>query len=842
MFSNWFFRKRKLGFNSPQLRQARRPKARFQPQLEILEDRLAPAILTVTSALDDGGPGTLRSIMDAAGISGDVDTTIKFAPSLAGQTITIDPNRLDPDVGRTGIHWFGNNLTIEGPGSPENQRVTISGNPLINAGSPYFNFFEYNNGAPLTNRTVTLSNLNFENMVTESDFPGGAIYVSAYGGFFATVNMDHCDLLNNSSGEGGAIGVSFQTVNLNDCTLANNSTISQYGNGFGGAIGIEGGTVNLTNCTLSNNSANGDFGGNGGAIWSSGSLTLNGCTLSNNTAVVGTVFHAGAGGAIDTSLVSGRGGGSLTILCSTVSGNSGPLGADVACSGATIVGSTIGNIYSSGTITTPDSTATSLETQISALSQARPLTATQAAGLTSKVQAAQQSLDNCNLTSGANQLNAFINQVNAFVKSNTLTSAQAQSLINPANQLLTALNVPGAHLLNDPGNSTTTDTQPVTDAGQLVTGPIGVYLDNADGTPVPADEQARFDDAIATLDTTFGTYGVDLVDVGVGGAANAVVQVEIAGTSAAGGAADGVLGCTVAGQITLLTGWNWYTGSDPSVIGAGQYDFETIVMHELGHAIGLGHSGDTNSVMYAYLAPGQTRRVVTTADLSVLDSPSTAPHALLAVPWHDAASSSGSRLNSAVAPANAKERPAPALVPINPALANALAFGSANIVVVQPAVVVEPTVNQANVSMVGTLASVRQNVAVDQFLVQISQNATTNESSQPEHVPPVNAPETNLLEENAQPLEPVSASDSGNDYGGLLGDALALEEAGTATWQHACDACFADDDWSPRSETIAAGSLIAVGMAANPTLLDNLVRVRSMHGRERNKVPALAKR
>ena len=61
-------------------------------------------------------------------------------------------------------------------------------------------------------------------------------------------------------------------------------------------------------------------------------------------------------------------------------------------------------------------------------------------------------------------------------------------------------------------------------------------------------------------------------------------------------------------------------------------------------------------------------------------------------------------------------------------------------------------------------------------------------------------------------------------------------------WQDACDACFADDDWSPQSETIAAGSLIAVGMAANPTLLDNLVRMRSMHGRERNNIPALAKR
>jgi hypothetical protein len=87
-----------------------------------------------------------------------------------------------------------------------------------------------------------------------------------------------------------------------------------------------------------------------------------------------------------------------------------------------------------------------------------------------------------------------------------------------------------------------------------------------------------------------------------------------------------------------LTGWNWFTGADPTTIGAGQYDFETIVMHELGHAVGLGHSGDTGSVMYAYLSPGQTSRVVTSADLSVLDSPSTSPEPLLAAPWRDAPS------------------------------------------------------------------------------------------------------------------------------------------------------------------------------------------------------------
>jgi hypothetical protein len=264
--------------------------------------------------------------------------------------------------------------------------------------------------------------------------------------------------------------------------------------------------------------------------------------------------------------------------------------------------------------------------------------------LTTKLNSATASLNATppNKTAAVNQLNAFINQVNAFLKSGKLTSAQAQSLISAANLAINAIQGTGAKLQDGTAStSTTTDTQPVTDAGQLVTGPVNVYIDNADGTAVPADEQARFDDAITALDTTFGPNGVDLVDVGIANAANAVVQVQIAGASAAGSAADGVLGCTVAGNITLLTGWSWFTGADPTTIGTGQYDFETIVMHELGHAIGLGHSGDTGSVMYAYLAPGQTSRAVTTADLSVLDSPSAALEPLLAAPWRQAPSTGG---------------------------------------------------------------------------------------------------------------------------------------------------------------------------------------------------------
>jgi len=41
--------------------------------------------------------------------------------------------------------------------------------------------------------------------------------------------------------------------------------------------------------------------------------------------------------------------------------------------------------------------------------------------------------------------------------------------------------------------------------------------------------------------------------------------------------------------VNIVEGWNWYTGVNPALIGSNQYDYQTVVTHELSHAVGLYH-------------------------------------------------------------------------------------------------------------------------------------------------------------------------------------------------------------------------------------------------------------
>ena len=132
---------------------------------------------------------------------------------------------------------------------------------------------------------------------------------------------------------------------------------------------------------------------------------------------------------------------------------------------------------------------------------------------------------------------------------------------------------------------------------------------------------------VANLDALLAPYNVVVTEVTDPTIANLVL--DVSATSPAGGYDDGVLGCySNTGEITLIAGWNWYTEADAAAIGADQYDFETILTHELGHAIGLGHSIDTASTMHATLAPGEARRLLTTADLNIRDTDGDSPDGL----------------------------------------------------------------------------------------------------------------------------------------------------------------------------------------------------------------------
>jgi streptogramin lyase len=153
--------------------------------------------------------------------------------------------------------------------------------------------------------------------------------------------------------------------------------------------------------------------------------------------------------------------------------------------------------------------------------------------------------------------------------------------------------------------------------GELVAGDLALYVDNSGGSLTP-DELGRIDDAVAAYNALLSPYGVAIAEVSSPDQANVVLSVGT--TSPCGGQAAGVLGCYAPGAITLIQGWNYYAGADPAGIGASQYDFEALVLHELGHALGLGGSPDPGSVMYETLATGVIRRTPTTADLNIGDA------------------------------------------------------------------------------------------------------------------------------------------------------------------------------------------------------------------------------
>ena len=233
-----------------------------------------PFLVTNTS---DSGAGSLRQALIDAN-NGD---TIRFDPSLNGQTITLTSGELS----------VNKNITISGPGAG---RLSVSGNAASRV-------FYISPG-----KTVTISGLAILNGSAPAAHPvGGGIYNR-----HAILTLNDCTISGNKAdrGIGGAIysdgSGGSATLTIINSTISGNSAWPGggiYNDGYGGSA-----TLTIINSTLSGNSDNGY--NSGGAILNLGTLTITNTTLSGNSGGVGGAIH-------------NRQGAALTITNATLSGN-----------------------------------------------------------------------------------------------------------------------------------------------------------------------------------------------------------------------------------------------------------------------------------------------------------------------------------------------------------------------------------------------------------------------------------------------------------------------------------------------------------------------------------------
>jgi len=153
--------------------------------------------------------------------------------------------------------------------------------------------------------------------------------------------------------------------------------------------------------------------------------------------------------------------------------------------------------------------------------------------------------------------------------------------------------------------------------------------------------------AFNSLNVTWQARGLGIAIGPTTNAAQANIAVHFSQTSEMGGYAQGLVGDAeydvslapagvfyngnvlyhITGQVevNIIQGWNWYVGLQ-GTIPNNALDFQSVVTHELGHAIGLAHdtasypglNSDNRDVMYPSIGYGVNQRQLSPTDVGDL--------------------------------------------------------------------------------------------------------------------------------------------------------------------------------------------------------------------------------
>src|SRR5687767_8498900 len=225
---------------------------RYRPMFECLEDRLAPATITVTTRADVVKPGdgkiSLREAITRANATKAPDTIV-----LGKGVYTIALAAAMEDANASGDFDVTGPLTIKGQGAKKT---------IIDA-ARLDRLFEIHGAFK-----VAFTDLTLRNGATPDD--GGAIEALK-----GNLQLKNCVVSDNIAAlRGGGINSQDGKVTMTASTVTRN--VAQRGGGI--SAGAEG-TLKLTRCTVSGNSAEFD----GGGILA-GTVTLTQSTVSGNAA------------------------------------------------------------------------------------------------------------------------------------------------------------------------------------------------------------------------------------------------------------------------------------------------------------------------------------------------------------------------------------------------------------------------------------------------------------------------------------------------------------------------------------------------------------------------------